>query len=376
MHPDRPRIAVHSPWALDDPRSWSGVVTPMLRHLEAHHDVQRVPPLEVGDALVDRVRARLSRRPVLPSHSTATADRRSRALSDYLRLSSADLLVTIAASTDLVRPLPLPVLQITDATFPAVLDFYPQFTGLGAGSRRQGREVERRSAARTARFLVASEWAERSLREDVGVPAARIDVAPFGPGVAPRGDLPPRSAEDGPLELLLVAGDWHRKNGDAALAIHAALQQRRPARLTIVGDPPSLGPTDGVRVLGRLSPDELSGLYAESDVLLEPSRANASGVVITDALTHGLPVLATAVGGVPTLVRPGVGGWLVYPAALVDEAVRVLAAVDHDALRALSTSVREDARARLSWEAWGRAADAAISALTSPPCGREGRQRP
>jgi len=361
-HDAEPRIAIHSGWDLDDSRSWSGVITPLVQEIEERHTLRRLPGLDVRDALVDRARTRLSTRPVLPRHSKVTARRRSRALRRLVVPAQTDLLVTVAASTDLVMRSETPVLQITDATFDAVAGFYPQFSGLSAESLRQGRWVERRSAAHTSHFLVASDWACRSLVQEVGVHSERVTVAPFGPGIVPPDELPPVRSSHDMLELLFVSSDWHRKNGDVALEVHASLNSQLPVRLTVVGDAPQLSHRPGVRTLGRVDPEQLSQLYLDSDALLEPSRANASGVVITDALAHGLPVLAAEVGGVPTLVRPGVGGWLIESESFVDDAVRILRAVDRRSLDALSCSAAADARERLSWRAWGRAFDQAVDA--------------
>lgn len=371
-----PRIGVHSPWALDDPRSWSGVVAPMVREIGRHGSLVPLRSQDVGDALIDRLRARLSRRPVLPAHSLATARRRSRALRDVVADSPVDLVVSIAGSTALTLPLHVPVLQITDATFDAVADFYPQFSGLSRGSLRQGAAVERRAAAHTGRYIVTSDWARRSLIGDVSVPSQCIAVAPFGPAILPPHDvgaarpLSARGVED-PLELLFVASDWHRKNGPAALEIHAAVRERTGARLTVVGDAPDLSGRDGVRGLGRLDPDALSRLYRSSDVLLEPSRANASGVTITDALHHGLPVLATEVGGVPDLVHAGVGGWLVRPDSVVEESAALLAGLSRERVQEMSRTARADAQERLTWQAWGRAFAASVAAR-SPAAGGSG----
>lgn len=360
MRLDQVRVGVHSGWDLEDPRAWSGVIRPAATALRTALDVTRLAPAPPRDAFVDRVRARLSRRPVLPAHSIATARRRSAALASAVRSADVEAVVALASSTDLVRPLGVPTIQVTDATFDAVRDFYPMFSDLGAVGTAQGRWVERHAAGNTAHFVVTSDWARHSMIEDVGVPPERISVAPFGPAIMPDAISLPHRSMEGPLRLLFVASDWERKNGPAALEIATRLRELREVELLVVGDTPPVT-AHGTQLVGRLSPLELSTLYASSDVLLEPSRANASGVVLTDALHHGLPVLATDVGGVSTLVTPETG-WLVPVADPVPDAVEILARVSRDELAVRSRAAVEDARRRLTWEAWA----STIAALEVP----------
>ncbi len=68
----------------------------------------------------------------------------------------------------------------------------------------------------------------------------------------------------------------------------------------------------------------MADLYAAHDVLLEPARANAGGVTLTDATASGLPVVATRTGGVPSIVDDGVTGFLVDADDPVREAVAAL----------------------------------------------------
>ena len=56
---------------------------------------------------------------------------------------------------------------------------------------------------------------------------------------------------------------------------------------------------DRVRFTGPLTDDDLDRAYAAADVLVLATRTETYGMVVTEALARGLPVIATAVGGLP-----------------------------------------------------------------------------
>jgi glycosyltransferase involved in cell wall biosynthesis len=59
------------------------------------------------------------------------------------------------------------------------------------------------------------------------------------------------------------------------------------------------GLAERVRLAGPVPRPALQAAYRSADVLVHPSLAESYGMVVPEALAHGLPVLATAVGGVP-----------------------------------------------------------------------------
>ncbi|NNM50556.1 hypothetical protein HI846_11605, partial [Micrococcus luteus] len=137
----------------------------MATALRARFDVTVFPPVTQPDATGERLRTRLrgmKGRRSLPTHTMATARLRSVALADQIRTHTGeplDALVAIAASTDVLSlPHDLPLVQVTDATFPAICGFYPIATGLGRRNEREGLRVEQAGAAVTDHFLVASDW--------------------------------------------------------------------------------------------------------------------------------------------------------------------------------------------------------------------------
>lgn len=131
------------------------------------------------------------------------------------------------------------------------------------------------------------------------------------------------AAED--ANLLVIVARLHPEKGHHYL--FQALPEvrrgaRRPVRLLVAGTGPfdnayreevrALGCEDMVSFLGfrKDAPD----LIAAADLLILPSVAEAFGLVLTEALYLGTPVVATRVGGIPEIVDDGTEGILVPPA--------------------------------------------------------------
>jgi glycosyltransferase involved in cell wall biosynthesis len=112
--------------------------------------------------------------------------------------------------------------------------------------------------------------------------------------------------------------------------------------LAVVGDGPlrSLLP----QTVGFVPPAELGPYYERASVVVVPSRREGYGMVAREAMAHGRPVVATAVGGLVDAVEDGVTGVLVRPgdvAGLRDALEHLLGDVDRR--RALGRAARERA---------------------------------
>lgn len=352
------RIGVVTPWDVDDPHSWSGMVKPMVDALRGSAEVIPFVTRHVRDSLVDRALARaldgrFGQR-YLVGHAIATGLKRGRALGRRLDETPVDVIVAIAASQDIAfLKTAIPVVQVSDTTFRAIKDYYPLYSTLNPLSAVQARVQARQSARRTGHTLAASRWARDALLRDDGFSPDAVTVAPFGPGISPTGDEPPRPST-GPLKLLMVASDWHRKGGPDVLIVWEILRRRGvDVNLTVVGDAPSL--PEGVRRVGRVSHEQMRELYASHHVLLELAT-NAAGVTLTDAAAFGLPAVAADTGGVSTIVDDGVTGFLVA-AGDVDAAADRLASLVDPALReSMGRAARDRADTVLNWRIWGEAA--------------------
>lgn len=142
--------------------------------------------------------------------------------------------------------------------------------------------------------------------------------------------------------------------GSLAVEPEAAVRLRRAAT--------TLGFTDRVVLVGPLGGADLEAAYAGADLLVLPSRTEAYGMVLTEAIAHGLPVVATDVGGVREALgeAPSLPGLVVRPGDPADLAAALRAWLTDADLRDRLRAAALERRSLL--EGWsvtaGRVADA------------------
>jgi D-inositol-3-phosphate glycosyltransferase len=195
-----------------------------------------------------------------------------------------------------------------------------------------------------------------------------VDHAFFGPGHRPQARRALGLPLDGRL-LLFVGRIQPLKCADAAVETLAELTRtsNENYRLVIVGGPSgphgdaslqqlidlaaSLGVSDRVHFVDPQPHELLSSYYRAADVCIVPSRSESFGLVALEAAACGTPVVASAVGGLTTLVDHGRTGFLVDDPTpeRYAEAVRQVFAVPLMAER-LSTASVLRAR-RYTWRA-------------------------
>jgi glycosyltransferase involved in cell wall biosynthesis len=171
--------------------------------------------------------------------------------------------------------------------------------------RSEPREAAALSAA--SAIVATSEWTRRWLSDHYALPGTPVYVVPPAVDVA---ELAAGTPSGG--RLLCVGGVTPLKGHDVLLDALATvddpawqcvcvgaldLDPEFVARLRRLAKDRGLG--DRVCFTGPLTGDELNRAYAEADALVLASRAESYGMVVTEALARGLPVIAGEVGGVP-----------------------------------------------------------------------------
>ena len=232
-----------------------------------------------------------------------------------------------------------------------------------------------RACARAAdRVLATDESLAPVVTRHLGVPRRRVPVVPnavdldrFGVRPAAEAQALRRTIGAAADDRLLVAvGRLEQNKGFHVLV--DALARLAPApggaswRLVVVGDGPrratlqrqvcKAGLGARVHLVGRVPDATVHAWYAAAALFVHPTLYEGSSLVTLEAMAHRLPVVASAVGGIPDKVVPGVTGWLVPPGDAAALAGALRAALTRPArLVAMGAAGRGLVEARFSWPA-------------------------
>lgn len=207
------------------------------------------------------------------------------------------------------------------------------------------------------RIFVASQFTAKTLQDFPGT-LAPIEVIPYG--YPPVSNVREYSNSSGrrPLKLLFVGGLSQRKGIADLFAAAEALGHH--VDLTIVGlkaneHCPAL---DAALVKHRWIPKlphaDILKLMREHDVLVFPSLFEGFGLVITEAMSQGTPVITTDRTAGPDLIEHGKNGWLVQAGstqalqAAIEELLHRPKSIAEAGCEAMETARRRP------WEEYGR----------------------
>jgi D-inositol-3-phosphate glycosyltransferase len=229
--------------------------------------------------------------------------------------------------------------------------------------------------AREADLLVANTASEAAdMRELLHADPARIRVVPPGVDTATFRPGPLQDArravgmESVDLLVLGVGRMQHVKGTDILLEALAQLATTEPvlaARTRVVMLGGASGEADATRLQERAAASAAGGLvefrdpvpasvladwYRAADLVVVPSRSESFGFVAAEAVASGTPVLASQVGGLAHIVRPGVSGVLVADRSPYTWAGAIAALLADPGLRSRLAVGATRMRDELSWE--------------------------
>lgn len=236
-----------------------------------------------------------------------------------------------ARDADLVHAHWLPsALPAVKTRKPFVLQLWGTDVELARRARWSARPLVRR-----ARIVVCASEALAAAARELG--AGDVRVIPTG--VAIPDDV---GEPDEPPHVLFVG----RLSADKGILDFVAATEGMPR--VVVGDGPLRARVPDAR--GFVPPSDLGPYYAQAAVVACPSHREGYGVAVREAMAHGRPVVASAVGGLLDAVEDGVTGFLVLPRdpQALRRALETLLA-DPELRSRLGAAARKAARERFSW---------------------------
>lgn len=250
-------------------------------------------------------------------------------------------------------------------------------TGIPAALSTRYRRLETEALAACAGAIVTSPFTASRLR-DCELSPSRIRCVPPGVDSRPAARGPGPGSPPG---ILCVASLIPRKGQDVLVRALARLRDRdwscvcvgsvsrspayAAAVRALVGE---LGLTGRVRMTGEVDQRALEAAYDTSTFFVLPSHFEGYGMVLTEALARGLPVISTTGGAIPGTV-PSDAGLLVAPGddAALSEAIDAM--LDPGRLATMSAAAHARAATLPSWDDAMGVFERAVLELTPPGMG-------
>lgn len=221
---------------------------------------------------------------------------------------------------------------------------------------------------RFRRYIAVSNRVKDELQRFHGVPDDRIRIIPNGIDIdrfapKPEARRPIRARYGIPADakvLTLVGHEFHRKGLEYVIRALAHLDDTH--WLMVIGseDPApyrDLVPEVASRIVFTGPQREMADFYAATDVYVFPTSYETFSLVCMEALACGVPVIATAVGGIEDYIVDGVNGYFIErnPHQIADRVKAVLATPERYA------EFSANARATAEAYTWNRIAESYIA---------------
>jgi glycosyltransferase involved in cell wall biosynthesis len=353
----RLRVALVANGPADDLHTSSGVAHGMLEALRGHRLVERVVVIDAGfrGFRKSAVAVRTFKLPeagwrVKYSQGRVAVRVRSRLVRRQLRRFGCDVDVAVLVR-GLYEPLDCPYALFIDSTTALTQAGWPPLA-LGPGSHAWSVRADSAQLHRAAHVFTASRHVAEHVVLDYGIPHDRVSTIGGGLNYA-LAEVPQHRPSSVPT-VLFVGHDFRRKGGDVLVEAFRRVRAEIPtAQLQLVGRQTSrVEGGAGVVVLGEVDDRRrLSQLYSAASVFCLPARFEPYGLVLLEAMAHGVPCVGTRVGAIPEILADGNLGLLVDaedPAGLADTLITLLR--NRELRGTLSKRGRADVEATKTWD--------------------------
>lgn len=319
------RIAFVSKWGPDNIHAWSGTPYFMCAALRQHgFEVREIGPLTFKRSFIQKIKRRIYRllnRYYDIERDPYIAKSYAQQVQKIVEQEHFDLIVSPSSIPIAYLETQIPIVFWTDATFASMVGFYPgNWSSLANETVIRGNDLERLAIKNAALCAYSSNWAADSAIHDYAAKPDKVVCIPFGANFqqAPEKytvDKAIANRSKSVCRLLFMGVEWLRKGGDLVIQTASLLRASGiDVQVDVVGCEPVGQVPDFVVKHGFVSKANAEGraklqtLLLNSHFLFVPSMAECYGLVFAEASAHGVPSIARAVGGIPSVIRNGANG--------------------------------------------------------------------
>lgn len=271
-----------------------------------------------------------------------------------------DFIISVSAFTEIANlRSKQPVIIIIDAILPQILNYNTQLANLRPKVLTESISTEKKALSNASLIVCSSDWARKSVIETYNIHPTKARTLYFGPNIEPPSKItftPPTK-----IKLLFVGVNWKRKGGDIVIDTLKIIEKTNAVELIIIGSKPQHQfKNENITVYKRLNksiPEEyelIQKIYNESTFLILPTQADCSPIVINEALSFGIPVLTTNVGGIPEIIKNDINGYCFDKTATGnDYSEKILDIVNNKRLERMSFNARKTYDDQCNWNQFG-----------------------
>ncbi len=226
---------------------------------------------------------------------------------------------------------------------------WPAWMPFASRERAELLALERGMYEDAFHLFLMNESVGDSLVDDYDIDPSRLTVVGGGLNFD---SLPDNGEPSRDPTILFVGRDFERKGGDVLLRAFEQVREQLPeARLDLVGVTDRFD-IERVVVHGKVfDRRRLAQLYRSARVFCLPSRYEPFGLVLAEAMAHGIPCVGSEVQAIPEILDEGRAGLLVPPNdpnALADSLLELL--TDYELARRIGSSGRQWVERSLTWD--------------------------
>ena len=333
--------------------TWSGIPNHTIKILRDHGvEVEVVDKLGFPNNFSWRVKRALNKiinTPAPRYYSVSTSKFYGKLLEKRLNPLKNDFDFVLAI--DFTEGMPFfeknqkPTFVFRDASYLQLNEIkYPGYENFSVEERQELQKVENEGFKTCDRVLITSNWAKKYCQKfHPDIEENKYFVLPFSSQIYPppvRHDWKLRSLDNtSVVKFLFVGRDWKRKGGDKAVEILNCLSGLgKKIQLTIVGANPSLQDVKfEYQVIQNLDMNSdvdkrrMIELYKENHFFILPVNIEAFGIVFSEAMSFGLPIITHDTCALPEIIENDIHGICLSPnTSSMDFARRALVVIDNN----------------------------------------------